>query len=150
MRTHAGIAAHPIHPMLVAIPIGLWSFSLACDFIHAWGAGEAWRVAANFSLVGGLVGALLAAIPGFIDMFSPEGGPGRVALLHMGTSLAVVVLYGGNAWLRSRGATDAPMMLSAAGIALLLVSGWLGGRMAGMHGLAVAGSDARPSRHPQH
>ena len=30
MRTPANIAKHPIHPMLVAIPIGLWIFSLIC------------------------------------------------------------------------------------------------------------------------
>jgi uncharacterized membrane protein len=28
MKTPASIAGHPIHPMLVAIPIGLWIFSL--------------------------------------------------------------------------------------------------------------------------
>ena len=30
MRTPASIARHPIHPMLVPIPIGLWIFSLVC------------------------------------------------------------------------------------------------------------------------
>ncbi|HZE60970.1 MAG TPA: DUF2231 domain-containing protein [Burkholderiales bacterium] len=34
MRTLANIAQHPIHPMLVAIPIGLWIFSLICDLVY--------------------------------------------------------------------------------------------------------------------
>ena len=38
MRTPATIAGHPIHPMLVPIPIGLWIFSLVCDLIHAGGS----------------------------------------------------------------------------------------------------------------
>jgi len=33
MRTPASIAKHPIHPMLVNFPIGLWFFSLICDLI---------------------------------------------------------------------------------------------------------------------
>lgn len=36
MQTPASIARHPIHPMLVNFPIGLWNFSLVCDLIgHA-------------------------------------------------------------------------------------------------------------------
>ena len=33
MRTPASLAKHPIHPMLVVFPIGLWIFSLICDLI---------------------------------------------------------------------------------------------------------------------
>ena len=35
MRTPASIAGHPIHPMLVPIPIGLWIFSFVCDLAYA-------------------------------------------------------------------------------------------------------------------
>jgi len=38
MRTPASIYKHPIHPMLVVFPIGLWIFSLACDLIRLAGA----------------------------------------------------------------------------------------------------------------
>ena len=34
MRTPAKIAKHPIHPMLVTIPIGLWIASLVCDLVR--------------------------------------------------------------------------------------------------------------------
>jgi uncharacterized membrane protein len=30
MRTPATVFRHPIHPMLIAFPIGLWIFSIAC------------------------------------------------------------------------------------------------------------------------
>ena len=146
MKTPASIARHPIHPMLVAVPIGLWTFSLACDVIYALGGrAETWQTAALLSLVGGFVGALLAAVPGFVDMLSLRGYLKRVALAHMAINLVVVGLYLVNAWLRS---TEAPATtttgLSAAGIALLLVSGWLGGKMVYVHGVAVA-SDAAPA-----
>jgi hypothetical protein len=41
MRTPANIAKHPIHPMLIPMPIGLWIFSLVCDLIHAAGSAMA-------------------------------------------------------------------------------------------------------------
>ena len=33
MRTPAQLAGHPIHPMLVTLPIGMWVFSLVADLI---------------------------------------------------------------------------------------------------------------------
>ena len=105
---------------------------------------EVLRAGAALAL-GGLAGALLAALPGFIDMLSLRGYLKRVALAHMAINLVVVGLYMVNAWLR---VTDAPatttLWLSAAGIALLLVSGWLGGKMVYVHGVAVA-SDVAPA-----
>ena len=71
MRTPASIFKHPIHPMLIVFPIGLWIFSLACDLIRLAGAsGDAWSTVAFFSMIGGLIGALCAAVPGFIDLLS--------------------------------------------------------------------------------
>jgi uncharacterized membrane protein len=62
MRTPASIFKHPIHPMLIVFPIGLWIFSLACDLIRLAGvSGDAWSTVAFISMIGGLVGALCAA-----------------------------------------------------------------------------------------
>ena len=105
MRTPANIAKHPIHPMLVAIPIGLWLFSLACDLIHLLGATSPnWLIVSRYTIVGGIIGALIAAVPGFIDMLALPWGLKRIALMHMSINLTVVALYVVNAWLRSRGA----------------------------------------------
>ena len=38
MKTPANIAKHPIHPMLITIPIGLWVCSLVCDIVRASGS----------------------------------------------------------------------------------------------------------------
>lgn len=139
MKTPANIARHPIHPMLVAIPIGLWVMSLVCDLVRAGGsANDNWSVVALYTMVGGIAGALVAAIPGFIDMLSLQGGLKRIALTHMGINLTVVALYAVNVWMRTRGADSAtPLLLSVLAIALLLVSGWLGGKMVYVHGVAV-------------
>jgi uncharacterized membrane protein len=132
MRTPASIAGHPIHPMLVPIAIGLWIFSFVCDLFHAGGStNPAWTTVALYTMGGGIVGALLAAVPGLIDLVSLPPGPRKTALTHMGINLTVVALFAINFWLRLR-APDDPgklMWLSLVSLALLVVSGWLGGKM---------------------
>jgi uncharacterized membrane protein len=141
MKTPASIAGHPIHPMLVAIPIGLWIFSLVSDLVHLLGGGGEWKAVALYTLAGGIVGALLAAVPGFIDMLSLQSPVKRIALIHMGINLTVVALFALNFWLRIGGAADSTTLwLSAAGIGLLVVSGWLGGKMVFEHGVGVGQS----------
>jgi uncharacterized membrane protein len=140
MRTPASIAGHPIHPMLVPIPIGLWIFSLVCDLIHAGGStNPAWTTVALYTMGGGIVGALLAAVPGLIDLLSLPPGPRRTALVHMAINLTVVALYAVNLWLRLP-ASESPgalVWLSVLGIGLLVISGWLGGKMVYKLGVAV-------------
>lgn len=145
MRTPANIAKHPIHPMLVAIPIGLWIFSFVCDLIRVFGGTSPnWSVVAFYSMIGGIVGALLAAVPGLIDLLSLPAGLKRIALIHMSINLTVVVLYIVNAWLRSRSSSDMMVWLSLIAICLLGVSGWLGGKMVYVHGVAVEIPPAPP------
>ncbi len=141
MRTPANIARHPIHPMLVPLPIGLWVFSFVCDIVARFAADPAsWTTVALYTLIGGIVGALLAAIFGLIDLLSLPHGPIRTtALTHMSINLTVVVLYVINAWVRlgtgSGGAL--PFILSLVAIVLLVISGWLGGKMVYTAGVAV-------------
>jgi uncharacterized membrane protein len=138
MLTPASIAKHPIHPMLITVPIGLWLFSFVCDLIRlSGGASPNWEMVALYSMVGGIAGALIAAIPGAIDLLSLPSGIKRIGLLHMAINLTVVALYIANAWLRSRHAGDMTVWLSAACIGLLGVSGWLGGKMVYTHGAGV-------------
>ena len=148
MRTPASIAGHPIHPMLVPIPIGLWIFSLVCDLVAAGGGSNpAWHTVALYTMGGGIVGALLAAVFGLIDLLSLPPGPRRTALIHMGINLVVVALYLVNFGMRysdpAKGGVA--LLLSIVAIGLLVISGWLGGKMVYEHGIGVsAAPDATP------
>lgn len=138
MDTPARIAKHPIHPMLVPIPIGLWVFSFVCDLIFRFGGTNPnWQIVAKYTLVAGIVGALIAAVPGFIDMLSLPWSVKRTALVHMAINLTVVVLYVINAYMRRGGVSDAAIWLSLVSIILLVISGWLGGKMVYVLGIAV-------------
>ena len=150
MRTPASIARHPIHPMLVTIPIGLWLFSLVCDLVFRFGGGgEQWQTVAFYTMVGGVVGALLAAIPGVIDMLSLPKYPKRTAITHMALNLTVVGLYVINIFVRLGNPqnVDLPMWLSLIAVALLSVSGWLGGKLVYEHGVAVDNGEAPATLH---
>ncbi len=147
MRTPARIAKHPIHPMLVPIPIGLWLFSLVCDLVHRFGGTSPnWEIVAYYTMIGGIVGALVAAVPGLIDLVSLPPGVKRIGLMHMGLNLAVVALYAINAWLRRDGVGDGEIWLSVLSVALLGVSGWLGGEMVYARGVAVEPGYLGPER----
>lgn len=147
MQTPASIARHPIHPMLVNFPIGLWVFSLVCDLIGLSVAAPAvWFTVALYTMVGGFVGALAAAVPGLIDLMYYKGGVPpvkKIALTHMTINLGVVVLYAANIWLRMRGpaSMEAPIILSVIGVCGITVSGWLGGRMVHVYGVGVEGRE---------
>lgn len=147
MRTPASIAKHPVHPMLIVLPIGLWVFSLACDLAYVLGSGDdTWLTVALYTLAGGLIGALLAAIPGLIDLLSlPSGEVRRLALIHMALNLSVVGLYAINLWLRVRGSETMtlPISLSVVSVAILAVSGWLGAEMVHVHGVGVSAAPAQ-------
>jgi uncharacterized membrane protein len=146
MRTPANIAGHPIHPMLITLPIGLWVFSFVCDLCFAFGSGALeWKVVALYAMAGGIVGALLAAVPGLIDLLSLPAEPRKTALIHMTINLSIVVLYAVNFWLRLTTPTATGLVwLSGLTVAMLLVSGWLGGKLVYLGGVAVSAGEPTP------
>jgi uncharacterized membrane protein len=140
MSSPASIHKHPIHPMLIVFPIGLWIFSFVCDIVyHAGSHTVLWKEMAFYTMLGGVVGALLAAVPGFIDYLSiGDVYVRRIATTHMVLNLAVVALFIFNLGLRFSGSSEMlPVTLSLIGIAVLTVSGWLGGTLVYEHQVAV-------------
>ena len=143
MSSRANIAGHPIHPMLVPLPIGLFVFSVVCDVASLWDrTNVAWSTVALYTLGGGIVGALLAAVFGLIDLLSLEPSPARrIGVWHMAVNLTLVALFVASFWLRIDGMTSRlPPVLSVVGVVLLAISGWLGGHMVFVHGVAVGQS----------
>jgi len=142
MRTRAQIYRHPLHPMLIVFPIALWIFSFICDLI-ALGSVNAvfWTDMAFYTMAGGIIGALGAAVPGFIDYLGLDNRQvKRIATTHMTLNLVIVVLYVFNLGLRmSQPANGKPVgiLISAVALVLLAISGWLGGSLVYEHGVGV-------------
>jgi uncharacterized membrane protein len=143
MTSPASIREHPIHPMLIVFPIALWIFSLVCDICyHAGSQNEFWKSAAFYSMAGGVIGALLAAVPGFIDYLSlTDRRTKKIATTHMTLNLVVVALFLFNLGLRYNATPAAELfsvVLSVVGIGLMGVSGWLGGSLVYVHHVGIA------------
>lgn len=140
MRTPASIAGHPIHPMLVPIAIGCFVFSFVADLLClAGGNPNLWNPLAYYTMIGGILGALAAAVPGLIDLLSLPPAIKSIALTHMGINLAVVAIYIVNVFLRRSDPQQlmVPMCLSLVTVVMLLVSGWLGGKLVFEKGVGV-------------
>jgi uncharacterized membrane protein len=151
MRTPASISGHPIHPMLVPIAIGGFILSFVFDIVCLkTGNVAVWQPVAYYTMIGGIVGALCAAIFGFVDMLSLSGYTKRVALTHMGINLLVVAMYIFNAWLRHGNPESlrTPMLLSLVALVLLVISGWLGGKMVYEAGVGVVAGEPEPAPRP--
>jgi uncharacterized membrane protein len=143
----AGPYGHPLHPLLVTVPIGAWLASLVFDVASRFAAHPGFLTQGAEWLIGiGVAGALAAATVGFLDLLAiAPGTPAfRTAIWHMSLNLVVTGTYAANfAWRHATyangGQVPAGMLaLSAAAFAVLGVSGFLGGKLAYRYGVRVA------------
>jgi uncharacterized membrane protein len=142
----AGPYGHPFHPILVTVPIGAWVASLVFDIASRVSDDPGFLTRGSMWLIAiGVIGALVAAMVGFLDLFAIPSGTRafRTALIHMTLNLLLTAAYAVNfgwrhaAWPASR--VGAGMLaLSAVSLAVLGVSGYLGGKLAYHYGVRVA------------
>jgi uncharacterized membrane protein len=137
---------HPLHPLLVHVPSALWPAALLFDLLANSGIGGNVLVqAAFFAIVVGLLVSVLALITGFADFWDvkPDKPAYRIGLYHMTLNVVALAIWAANASLRVpewREATAVPPValgLSIAGTLVILISGYLGGRMIYSHGISV-------------
>lgn len=138
----AAIAGHPLHPMIVPLPIGALVLALAADVALMVTANAFWAQAAVWLLLVTLVTGVAAAIVGFIDLMSIRRARSMgIGLAHGVGNLLVLFITGANYLLRVGGtenvASDYGILLSGAAVLLTVVTGWLGGELVFRHGIGV-------------
>jgi uncharacterized membrane protein len=146
----AGPYGHPFHALAVTIPIGAWVASFVFD-IASFVSGDPGSFARGAALlVGiGLIGAVLAAIFGLLDLTRLTKGTRarKIALTHMTINLTVVVVFFVGLLIRlaagDRVVSIGGFVLSIIGLLLLGVSGFLGGELAYRYGVRVADEDTQ-------
>lgn len=132
MQGKATLKDHPIHPMLVAFPIGFFGAVLVSDIISIWGSKTFWPEVSVALIAFGVIGALVAAVFGFVDYFTaPMTAPvKRTATTHMILNLIIVLLYAAAWFVRYPNPTATwGYVLTYAGLAVLVTSGWYGGHL---------------------
>ena len=136
----AAIAGHPIHPMLVPIPIGALALTVATDVAGLLAPDRFWSRAARLLTTVGVVSGLTAGVVGAVDVAGrPRIRDHREAWLHAGGNVAALGLSAASLAFRRDQARPVPMAvaLSATAGAILLVTGWLGGELSYRHRVGV-------------
>lgn len=146
MASRASIGGHPIHPMLIPFPIGLLVFSFVSDLIFLWQGNPIWRdYIAFYTMLGGIIGAAAAAIPGLIDWATlTDRATVKVANWHARVNIITLVIFVASFYLRTTSGAGwisslpmLPFILSIVGLIGLTIAGWLGGELVFKHGVAV-------------
>ena len=138
MKDKVRVGNHPVHPMLIPLPIGLWIFSLVSDIIYLAGGNPAWATASWYTMAGGIIGAIVAAVPGFLDYLAMRPSLTKnIALRHMLLNVAALALFIVNFFVRDGSVGTGTFILSIIGVSGIIVSGWLGGHMVYVRGMAV-------------
>ncbi|QNP74763.1 Rieske 2Fe-2S domain-containing protein [Streptomyces roseirectus] len=120
---HGRRLGHPLHPVLVQVPMGAWLSSVVLDFVP--GAGRPARV-----LVGvGTLTALPAALAGWTDWAQQGEREMRTGLVHAAANVGAVTLFGASFAVRGRRPV-AGRCLGAGGLACAGVGGFIGGHLA--------------------
>ena len=129
---HGTWLGHPVHPLLVALPIGLWSGASLLDL-----TGD--RTAARRLVAAGVLSVLPTAAAGLAD-WSEVGAfqrPKRVGLVHAAANTVTAAVYAASWLARRRGAEQRGAALALVGLGTLTAGGYLGAHLAYSEGVGV-------------
>ncbi|WP_437658610.1 DUF2231 domain-containing protein [Sorangium sp. So ce1182] len=134
---HGKFLGHPLHPVLVTIPIGAWSCALVLDLAGIGGGRKVHRGADATAAIG-LAGAVAAAAAGLADWSTTLGSAKRIGFVHGAMNMAIAGLYGASLASRAVGLRSLGIALSTTGFGLAGASGWLGGELIYRYGVGVS------------
>ncbi|MET7689182.1 Rieske 2Fe-2S domain-containing protein [Streptomyces sp. NPDC005483] len=121
---HGKWLGHPVHPLLVQVPIGSWLSAAVLDLRKG-------RPREARLLVGvGLAAAVPAALTGAVDWAELQRPQMRVGLVHAVSNTAAVGLYTASLACRVTGRTRAGRALGFLGLVAVGTGGMLGGHLA--------------------
>ena len=118
---HGVWLGHPLHPVLVQVPVGAW---MSAAFLDALGKdGDGAR-----HLIGlGLLASVPAAVAGWTDWAEQHEQQLRTGVVHAAANGAAVTLYTGSLVARARQRTGLGKALGYAGLAAVTLAAMLGG-----------------------
>ena len=143
MESRVKLFGHPIHPMLIVFPAGLFTSTVIMDILYLVFRNPVLATIAFYMMIIGIVGGLLAAVFGFIDWsgLPNDSRAKNIGLWHGLGNFVIVVLFAASWFLRRGSANFVPsalaMILSFAGILLALVTLWIGGELVYRLGVGV-------------
>ncbi len=143
MQSRAKFLGHPIHPMLVVLPLGLFIAAAVLDGLYYWRGDTLYTTLSYYNIAGGILGGLLAAVFGLRDWLAIPSGTRakRIGLFHGALNVTMVMLFAAVWMARTALPDNAPttfiLAVEAVAISMALVAGWLGGELVDRLGVGV-------------
>jgi nitrite reductase/ring-hydroxylating ferredoxin subunit/uncharacterized membrane protein len=120
---HGTWLGHPLHPVLVHVPVGCWLSAGLLDLVPPF------RPAATALIGAGVAGAVPASLSGAADWSEADIGVRRLGALHAAANTAAVGLYVGSLVARGRDRGTLGRVLSYTGLGVAGASAAIGGHM---------------------
>jgi uncharacterized membrane protein len=140
---------HPIHPMIVHFPIALLIASVVFDVLAFRWLTKSFHEASFYTLIGGLLGAVLAIVTGSLaeDLVVKGGAPKAIIERHETLAYAASALFAAllamKILIRSERLRELPALSLAVGLVglgVLSAAGYFGGNLVYEFGAGVLGS----------
>lgn len=141
-RSTLAIQGHPLHVMLVPVPITCFVGTLITDIVYWRTANMQWANMSAWMLVVGLVVAFFAVIAGLTDFLGSHAIRNlRAAWIHgIGNAVALILAIF-DCLIHSRDAytsvVPTGLILSLLVVLILVVTGWQGWTMVYRHGVGT-------------
>lgn len=143
MESRVKVLGHPIHPMLIVMPLGSFIAAVILDVIGVATGNPTLNVVGYWNIAVGVVTGLLAAAFGLADWFNipNKTRAKRIGLMHGALNVVVVVTFA-LVWLMRYGGADSTpstMLVAIEVVALVggAVAGWLGGELVDRLGVGI-------------
>jgi uncharacterized membrane protein/nitrite reductase/ring-hydroxylating ferredoxin subunit len=134
MKSKASLKSHPIHPMLIAFPIAFFTGALVFDVLSLALDNISLRVTGYHLVIAGIIGAMMAAVPGVIDFLNtvpPDSSAKKRAAKHGLLNTTNLILFIVVYFLRKNESANLSLLivLEAIGVTIMFIAGWLGGTL---------------------
>jgi uncharacterized membrane protein len=143
MESKARLFGHPIHPILIVIPLGSFILSIVFDLLFFGTNNPALATVSFYNIAAGVLGGLLAAVFGIIDFLAiPNQTRAKsIATWHLFGNVLMLMFFSLSWLIRANTGTDQlpfiAFALSVVAILLGAVTGWLGGELVNRLGVGV-------------
>jgi nitrite reductase/ring-hydroxylating ferredoxin subunit/uncharacterized membrane protein len=119
---------HPVHPLLIVLPMGSWISAVILD----WLGGEDAETAADVLLGAGIATAVPTVATGYADWADTEPASDtvrRIGLAHAACNGTAATLFGASLAARAGGSRGRGKLLALLGLGALGAGGYLGGHL---------------------
>jgi uncharacterized membrane protein len=143
MESRTKVLGHPVHPMLIVLPLGLFVGAVVFDAIYLWRGSPTMATVGYWNIYGGIVGGLFAAIFGLKDWLTiPRGTRAkRIGVWHALSNTIAILLFLLVCLTRystgQLGPTAGLFVIEVIALAFGATGGWLGGELVDRLGVGV-------------